>query len=342
MTTKDPYIEKLKREALKPVMYNPGISPETYFRIIDRLETEIEVRRLRSYDDPKFLDGLFMNLVRYVGLIKVLSKMKHTSQQTLNNYTRKMDNAQTFITEAEMIKSKISERLIEDRIRLAEEIARRPPPPPPPEPEPDLPTPSFPSAPPPEPTRPETPEPNVVTNKEDRIYLIPHDLEKRFMQAAWANTQKGIETCGVMVGEFNGPEITIDGVLLPPQRGDYNTCQATDETAISEWQISNSKVSVGWIHTHPTQDCFLSSIDLHMHFSYQSLQPEALAIVCAPTDRKIPCGKFRITDYGMEYLKNCTRGQGFHAHEDAIAPLFEQAPFKLLPKMSVNLVDFRT
>lgn len=36
------------------------------------------------------------------------------------------------------------------------------------------------------------------------------------------------------------------------------------------------------IHTHPTQSCFMSSLDLHTHASYQVMLAEAVAIVCAP------------------------------------------------------------
>lgn len=36
------------------------------------------------------------------------------------------------------------------------------------------------------------------------------------------------------------------------------------------------------IHTHPTQSCFMSSLDLHSHASYQVMLAEAVAIVCAP------------------------------------------------------------
>ena len=28
---------------------------------------------------------------------------------------------------------------------------------------------------------------------------------------------------------------------------------------------------VGWIHTHPAFDCFLSSVDMHNQFGYQVL-----------------------------------------------------------------------
>ncbi len=33
--------------------------------------------------------------------------------------------------------------------------------------------------------------------------------------------------------------------------------------------------------THPSQTAFLSSVDLHVHFPYQQLLPEAVAIVCS-------------------------------------------------------------
>lgn len=42
---------------------------------------------------------------------------------------------------------------------------------------------------------------------------------------------------------------------------------------------------LGWIHTHPTQTCFLSSIDVHTQCGYQTMLDEAVAIVMAPTDR---------------------------------------------------------
>ena len=33
--------------------------------------------------------------------------------------------------------------------------------------------------------------------------------------------------------------------------------------------MDNNLIAAGWIHTHPSQECFLSSVDLHMHYSYQ-------------------------------------------------------------------------
>lgn len=35
------------------------------------------------------------------------------------------------------------------------------------------------------------------------------------------------------------------------------------EVELFESQISNSVMTMGWIHTHPQFDLFLSSVDLH-------------------------------------------------------------------------------
>jgi hypothetical protein len=40
------------------------------------------------------------------------------------------------------------------------------------------------------------------------------------------------------------------------------------------------------LQTHPRQQCFMSSIDLHTHCGFQSMLPEAVAIVLAPTDER--------------------------------------------------------
>ena len=60
-------------------------------------------------------------------------------------------------------------------------------------------------------------------------------------------------------------------------------------------------LTFGWIHTHPTQTCFLSSIDMHTQFSYQIMMPEAIAIVMAPS-KEPNSGVFTLTPKGMDIL----------------------------------------
>ena len=49
-----------------------------------------------------------------------------------------------------------------------------------------------------------------------------------------------------------------------------------------QYQQDNNLMTLGWIHTHPSHDCFLSSVDMHTHMSYQLMLDEAVAVVVAP------------------------------------------------------------
>ncbi len=69
-------------------------------------------------------------------------------------------------------------------------------------------------------------------------------------------------------------------------------------------------LTLGWIHTHPTQTAFLSSVDLHTHCSYQLMLPEAIAIVCSPKHNDT--GIFRLTNAGMLEVSACKK-KGFQA-----------------------------
>lgn len=40
-------------------------------------------------------------------------------------------------------------------------------------------------------------------------------------------------------------------------------------------------MTLGWVHTHPSQTAFLSSVDLHTSCMYQTMLHEAIAIVCS-------------------------------------------------------------
>jgi hypothetical protein len=76
-------------------------------------------------------------------------------------------------------------------------------------------------------------------------------------------------------------------------------------------------LTLGWIHTHPSQSCFLSSIDLHTQYGYQCMMAEAVAIVMAPTDAQRPSGVFSLSPSGMEVLSACDRS-GFHEHDTTV------------------------
>ncbi|KAK1403895.1 hypothetical protein POM88_003500 [Heracleum sosnowskyi] len=63
----------------------------------------------------------------------------------------------------------------------------------------------------------------------------------------------------------------ITTLIVPKQESTSSSCQALNEEEIFSIQYEVSDFPIGWIHTHPSQTCFMSSVDLHTQYSYQSL-----------------------------------------------------------------------
>lgn len=56
----------------------------------------------------------------------------------------------------------------------------------------------------------------------------------------------------------------------------------TDEVGLLNAMEKLGVINMGWIHTHPEFELFLSSVDLHMQAAFQSTLREAIAIVYSP------------------------------------------------------------
>jgi STAM-binding protein len=126
-----------------------------------------------------------------------------------------------------------------------------------------------------------------------RSVFIPSTLRDRFLQIASENTHRNLETCGILCGVLVPPTQSLTNkrnnafiigyLLIPPQTATSDSCTTTDENVLFEFQDKHDLLTLGWIHTHPSQTCFMSSVDLHTHVGYQIMLPEAIAIVCAPS-----------------------------------------------------------
>ncbi|MES1914380.1 MAG: hypothetical protein MHM6MM_006463, partial [Cercozoa sp. M6MM] len=110
---------------------------------------------------------------------------------------------------------------------------------------------------------------------------LPASLASVFLNAAAENTTKDVETCGVLGAVLEDGIYKVDRLVLPPQTGDANSCEQLDETAVLRGM--QERVVVGWIHTHPSQTAFLSSVDVHTQYGYQVQLAEAVGVVCAPS-----------------------------------------------------------
>lgn len=148
-----------------------------------------------------------------------------------------------------------------------------------------------------------------------RTVFLPEGLRSKFLSIALPNTNKNLETCGMLCGKLQHNAFFITHLAIPHQISTSDTCSTTHEELLFNYLDENDLFILGWIHTHPTQSCFLSSVDLHTQNSYQIMLPESIAVVCAP--RHEPAwGVFRLTDpSGVNIIKHCHR-TGFHPHPE--------------------------
>lgn len=151
-----------------------------------------------------------------------------------------------------------------------------------------------------------------------RTVFLPPTLRTTFLNHAHANTSRNLETCGILCGTVISNALFISHLVIPDQTSTSDTCDTTEEgdNELFDFCDGNDLLVCGWIHTHPSQSCFLSSRDLHTSSGYQVMLPEAIAIVCAP--RQNPdWGIFRLTDPpGLPAVLNCHQKGLFHPHSE--------------------------
>ncbi|XP_074088337.1 AMSH-like protease isoform X2 [Macrotis lagotis] len=170
-----------------------------------------------------------------------------------------------------------------------------------------------------------------------RCVLLPKDLCHRFLLLAESNTVRGIETCGILCGKLTHNEFTITHVIVPKQSAGPDYCDVANVEELFSVQDQHSLLTLGWIHTHPTQTAFLSSVDLHTHCSYQLMLPEAIAIVCSPKHKET--GIFRLTSAGMLEVSACKK-KGFHPHTKDPRP-FSTCKHVVGQDINITVLDLR-
>ncbi|XP_016480715.2 AMSH-like ubiquitin thioesterase 3 [Nicotiana tabacum] len=173
---------------------------------------------------------------------------------------------------------------------------------------------------------------------------VPVRLMEDFLRLARENTAKNLETCAVLAGSLRNRVFHITTLIVPKQESTSDSCSTLNEEEIFEVQDKLSLFPLGWIHTHPSQTCFMSSVDLHTHYSYQIMLPEAIAIVMAPTDKASPHGIFHLSDpAGVSVIRNCQQ-RGFHPHEEPEdgSPIYEHCSHVYMnANMKFDVIDLR-
>ncbi|KAI1771060.1 hypothetical protein F4818DRAFT_220602 [Hypoxylon cercidicola] len=147
-----------------------------------------------------------------------------------------------------------------------------------------------------------------------RSVFLPSQLRHQFLSVASENTRRGLEMCGILCGTAVNNALFVRCLLIPEQKCTSDTCETENEGAMLEYCMNEDLLMLGWIHTHPTQTCFMSSRDLHTQAGYQVMLPESIAIVCAPSVQP-SYGIFRLTHPpGLDHILGCTQQSTFHPH----------------------------
>ncbi|KAI0150558.1 hypothetical protein GGR57DRAFT_185932 [Xylariaceae sp. FL1272] len=147
-----------------------------------------------------------------------------------------------------------------------------------------------------------------------RPVFLPRGLRRKFLDIASENTKKGLEMCGILCGTAVNNALFIRCLLIPEQKCTSDTCETVNESAMLDYCLNEDLLVLGWIHTHPTQTCFMSSRDLHTQSGYQVMLPESIAIVCAPKFEP-SYGIFRLTNPpGLPHILECNQSATFHTH----------------------------
>eukprot|EP00039_Didymoeca_costata_P009566 m.126852 g.126852 ORF g.126852 m.126852 type:complete len:332 (-) comp14530_c0_seq3:58-1053(-) len=204
------------------------------------------------------------------------------------------------------------------------------------------------------------PQPQLQSQSHNNTKVLRHvvlspDMVSRFLESASTNSHHNNETCGILLGSMGSDKLTISHLVLPKQKGGLirhsnwglslrsspegpNSCDTLDDMAVFSFAEKNNLMTLGWIHTHPSQTAFLSSVDLHTQFGYQQMLQEAVAVVCSVKYQDSQ--SFRLTDQGMQTMRNCKQ-TGFHPHESN-PPLFEQCQHVIYDRQSqFQVIDMR-
>ena len=178
-----------------------------------------------------------------------------------------------------------------------------------------------------------------------RTVLLPPELRTSFLNLAHPNTSRNLETCGILAATVISNAIFINHLIIPDQDSTSDTCDTTAEgdNALFDYCDAENLLVCGWIHTHPSQSCFLSSRDLHTSAGYQIMLPEAIAIVCAP--RQNPdWGIFRLTaPPGLDAVLKCHKSGLFHPHDETNLYTDALRPGHVVegPGLKFEVVDLR-
>jgi 26S proteasome regulatory subunit N11 len=97
-----------------------------------------------------------------------------------------------------------------------------------------------------------------------------------------------LEVMGLMLGEFvDEYTVKVTDVFAMPQSGTGVSVEAVDPVFQANMlemlkQTDRHENAVGWYHSHPGFGCWLSSVDVNTHRSFEQLDKRNVAVVVDP------------------------------------------------------------
>lgn len=123
-----------------------------------------------------------------------------------------------------------------------------------------------------------------------------------------------VEVMGLLLGTFiDRYTVHVTDVFSTPQHAQSNMVESTQEDKIVEYKNKLSKVGrnenvIGWYHSHPGWDVFLSDMDQSSQINWQRLGHRNVAIVIDPIKSvrgKVYIGAFRCNGSEARLTSSC-------------------------------------
>ncbi|KAJ8623330.1 hypothetical protein MRB53_031859 [Persea americana] len=180
------------------------------------------------------------------------------------------------------------------------------------------------------------------------LQFKPFQVERQFQKLSLSVPQPKEETLtrhsilgpNGLRGQWLGPTTGIR--VQYPSNADLTSTEISSQNQDAHHDSGGDRSAMD--STHPSQTCFMSSVDLHTHYSYQVMLPEAVAIVMAPTDTTRTHGIFHLSDpAGVSVIRNCQE-RGFHPHEEPVdgCPIYEHCSHVYMNlKLKFKIIDLR-
>ena len=156
---------------------------------------------------------------------------------------------------------------------------------------------------------------DCLPNSEEEKYRglqIPNNLVKQFCEHAWLHSPTEFMGCVTGTVEFdNKAKKTIvfaNGLWMPMEDREMHQVMS-DSSALPPEMLQHMEttqsVVVGWIQSRPrpTSEADFPSVDHHMMYSFQKVQPLAFGII---VNQHKELRALRLSPLGMKEVANCT------------------------------------